>query len=87
MNGKRLTVLLAAIAVCVPVLYIGTYAALVTRDEAFIEPFCPYSETYRLGGDAARLSFAPLNYVDRRIRPVYWYERGLDPWTPEGWGW
>jgi hypothetical protein len=66
---------LAALLLLLPCLYVGSYLALVRRALPTIvntdnEP--EYCDKYAIGGDVARKAYAPLNALDRRLRPAYW---------------
>ena len=64
-----------AIALAAPLLYVGSYLLLV---EASPLDFMtgvgqwPRVPTYRVGGMTAAMFFAPLQYLDERLRPEYW---------------
>jgi hypothetical protein len=67
-NGRRLTLILAALA-ALQSLYIGSHLALVQRTERDVgfsgELRFAY---YRFGGETAKRVFAPLHAIDQRLR-------------------
>jgi len=64
-NRSNTVPMLAAIVLLLPLVYVGIYLALVTPAEVFDPP-------YRCGGRASEIVFAPLEYIDRRVRPDAW---------------
>ena len=63
-------VVIAALLLC-PVLYVGSYFAIVKRYELAWTTDGYWVEC-RIGGRAAETFFAPLHHLDRRIRRSYW---------------
>jgi hypothetical protein len=58
-----------------PVLYVGSYAALVIRVQSDLIRFerdFQWDADYRIGGIVAHTIFAPAHWADRRLRPAYW---------------
>jgi hypothetical protein len=78
MNDQRATVVPLAIVgllLLMPALYVGSYLALVVRAPSMLrntDNKFEYVEGYRLGDDAARAFYRPLNGADRHLRPSYW---------------
>jgi hypothetical protein len=59
-------------------LYVGSYFALVKTS---VSPLVsvngvptPYVPRYRFGGPPVYIIYAPIHWVDRRMRPDYWRE-------------
>jgi hypothetical protein len=61
----------AALMVLLPVLYVGTYLALVKPGLTISYGNRPPSP-YRCGGELAETFFWPLEQIDRRLRPSAW---------------
>jgi hypothetical protein len=77
MNDRRTNAAPIAIAVllAVPLLYVGSYFALVEVSDGAIlntDNEWAWVEKYRVGTIAARVIYKPLNWVDRQLRPSYW---------------
>jgi hypothetical protein len=80
----------APLGVCflllLPWIYIGSYCALVEREEsassirvARPHNFWVYDPEYRTGGSAAEWIFAPIWFLDWRVfRPSYWEYPSID---------
>jgi hypothetical protein len=72
-----MTPLLTALLLLAPVLYLGSYFALVVPGGQPMD-FNPehgyYSRIgyYRVGGKETELLFSPLEKIDRRLRPERW---------------
>jgi hypothetical protein len=67
--------IIAAVLLLLPVLYVGSYLALVTPAGTTVHPNDPklYQVTYyRVGGSWASVGFWPLEQLDRRMRPRSW---------------
>jgi hypothetical protein len=71
------SVLIAVALLCA--LYVGAYLALLDPEPAtgFAGWWGP---RYRVGGNAPTAVFAPLEWLDVRVRPGYWNRR----WHPGG---
>jgi hypothetical protein len=69
-RSNLMPVVITALVLC-PALYVGSYFALVGRNELARDTDA-YWVKYRIGGYAAKSFFAPLHRVDRRIRRDYW---------------
>lgn len=63
--------ILAAILLLLPLLYVGSYFALVKPGEHLGWGSALYAP-YRCGGDVAVRLFWPLEQIDRRVRPGAW---------------
>jgi hypothetical protein len=68
-----------AVLAALPVIYIAAYLALLETSSRL--PVSDRDSTtfvrihsYRAGGDAAEWLFAPLNAIDRRLRPRFWID-------------
>ena len=81
---NRAPLILAIVLLLLPVLYVGSYFALVVPGppwhydmdaKAMIFP-----DHYRLGGEWAKAVFWPLEQIDQRGRPVAW--KGPNQLTP-----
>jgi hypothetical protein len=78
MEEKRPSLMMVAVVLllALPMLYVGSYLALVRPEEPL---FGPPVATYRWGGAGSRLLFAPANAVDRHIRPQRWTRQHSEP--------
>jgi hypothetical protein len=72
---------MAAVLLLLPVLYVGSYFALVVPEgylrEASVQVTEPTPEMfflkhYRFGGKVAARAYWPLEQIDRRLRPGAW---------------
>jgi hypothetical protein len=80
--------IIAAVLLLLPVLYVGSYLALVTpqlRTMTVVHQ-TPYGQMdelrythYRIGEKTPELVFWPLEQIDRRVRPAAW---DWDLWDP-----
>jgi len=88
-NPRSFAPIIAAVLLLLPVLYVGTYLALVspdgygfTADGSYLGNsrkchLVPYStQYYRFGGSYADAFFWPLEQIDRRLRSDAW---GFNP--------
>lgn len=78
MSEKRTinAVLVLAVALLLPLLYLGSYWALINDGihsgytvvgaSIYLEP------TYKVGGDAAEFFYWPAHMLDKRLRPNRW---------------
>jgi len=74
--------ILAAVLLLLPVLYVGSYLALVTPGKVRFTKAVNvgastyqggvFYETYRYGGTWAERVFWPLEQIDRKVRPEAW---------------
>jgi hypothetical protein len=66
--------IIAAFMLLLPVLYVGSYLALVVPD-GFVrnDPFVDPVEHYRIGGQWGSRVFWPLEQIDREMRPGTWF--------------
>jgi len=78
--------IVAIVLLLLPVLYVGSYLALVDPRGFYIPPSGLAVEFthYRFGGDLADVFFWPLEQIDRRLRPVAWRSAWED--APNQWG-
>ena len=62
-----------AVLAALPLLYVGSYLALVQRTEREVgfsgELRFAY---YRVGGETAKRIFSPLHAIDKRLRKRHW---------------
>jgi hypothetical protein len=83
MTSNRAPLLTAIILLLLPVLYVGSYCALVKPWNTGFDPYrFPVDQNevhYRWGGRWAGVAFWPLEQIDRKFRP--------DAWDPEQQGW
>ena len=65
--------IIAAVLLLVPVLYVGSYFALVVPQGIYPvgDPFAP-TMYYRFGNGIAQRLYWPLERIDRRLRPKAW---------------
>ncbi|QDU27630.1 hypothetical protein ETAA8_27180 [Anatilimnocola aggregata] len=81
-NTRSAAPIFAAILLLLPVLYVGSYPALVqpaslhstTTDQLGDPSYC--LAFYRYGGERSRRFFWPLEQIDRKVRPEAW---GIEP--------
>jgi hypothetical protein len=87
---NRAPLIAAVLMLVLPLLYIGSYLALVTppnhslihQSMRVVTSMHPYPlsvdiSPYRYGGRVAEVGFWPLEQIDRRVRPGAWeYEWG-----------
>jgi len=66
--------ILAAILLLLPVLYVGSYLALV-QPAGTIRLWAGTAEHYRYGGSLAASVYWPLEQADRKLRPGAWSAR------------
>jgi hypothetical protein len=74
---KNAAPLFAALLLLLPVLYIGSYFALVTPGELgssyiYQGKYCRVYTSYRCQGWLCVHAFWPLEELDRRLRPAQW---------------
>jgi hypothetical protein len=62
---KHAAPIIAAILLLLPVLYVGSYLAMVV-------PQADVNAPYRIGGTNTAKCFWPLEMIDRRLRPKNW---------------
>jgi hypothetical protein len=72
--------IIAAVILLLPVLYVGSYLALVVRRPMVMVsltfPTQYSADYYRVGGDYADTFFWPLEQIDRRLQPEAWNQEG-----------
>jgi hypothetical protein len=79
---SRAPLIIAVVLLILPVLYVGSYFALVVPRGITIQFDAPIGALnlrivhYRLAGTTASGIFWPLEQIDRKLRPRSWY--GLD---------
>ena len=78
MKESRLPLLLAILVLLLPILYVGSYLALVQQSTADIAspdrspPVAGVIPNYRLGGSYADTFYRPVEQFDRALRPDTW---------------
>jgi hypothetical protein len=76
MESKRssLAPALIAVALFVPIAYVGSYLAMVQPDGVVAQNHRGWYDVYyyRFGGEASETIFWPLESLDRKSRPKYW---------------
>jgi hypothetical protein len=89
MKTSRAPLILAIILLLLPVLYIGSYLALVIPGGEVVVPAAvtlpfphPVTRTYKLGGEWAEAVFWPLEQIDRMIRPSAWERISWESYPP-----
>ncbi|QDU31714.1 hypothetical protein ETAA8_68740 [Anatilimnocola aggregata] len=64
--------MIAALLLLLPVLYVGSYFAMVTPGRVKVQfGFVP-NDSYRAGAEYCEFIFWPLEQIDRRLRPAAW---------------
>jgi hypothetical protein len=82
-HRSRIVVVVIALLVVLPALYIGSYLALVIPSGALRPTGTPgeYAvEYYRAGGALSATIFWPAEQLDRKIRKQRWEENVLRFW-------
>jgi len=85
-NRRSAAPIIAAVLLLLPVLYVGSYLALVRPPGVFAVRVNKgimtgsYFECYRCGGEVTGRVFWPLEQIDRRVRPGAWNSA---PWNYE----
>ncbi|WP_425617886.1 hypothetical protein NA78x_001576 [Anatilimnocola sp. NA78] len=74
---NRAPLIVAIVLLLLPVLYVGSYLALVLKPsmhkrETFLSDLFPGHFRYRFGGRIATKVFWPLEQIDRKVRPEAW---------------
>lgn len=75
---KHAAPILAAVLLLLPVLYVGSYLALVDPRGVIIpDPSDPYNyngwiKNYRVGNSLCKQIYWPLEQIDRKLRPGSW---------------
>lgn len=74
---KHAVPIIAAILLLLPLLYVGSYFALLRPPQILLVPAHPETQIhhyaqYRLGGKVAEQFFWPLEQIDRKVRPESW---------------
>jgi len=68
-----------------PLIYVAGYAALlapmvVVHESSGGLAFVERHVGYRMEGQAVSMMFAPIHWMDRKVRPGYWAGEDLEPW-------
>ena len=72
MTQSRAPLIVAIVLLLLPVVYVGSYLALVKPyTGAYLDGF-PLAPSYRWGGYLAARFFWPLEQIDRKLRPHTW---------------
>jgi hypothetical protein len=81
-RGTYLIAFVLATLVGLPLLYVGSYFALVRRDSSSVISFAMPDGSmgylvvpapkYAIGGELAETVFGPLHFLDRKLRPGRW---------------
>lgn len=68
---SRVRVAVAGVLALLGLAYVGSYLVLLSPMPS---PWLgePNDAAYRAGGRTAETAFAPLEWLDRRVRPGYW---------------
>jgi hypothetical protein len=85
---NRAPLFAAILLLVLPVLYVGSYFALLSPGPMFLEPtkgnFLVRAVKFRFGGEVSKAIFRPMIDMDMRWRPTFWCqlsERGRQ-WDP-----
>jgi hypothetical protein len=82
-HRSRLAIVVVAILLALPLVYVGSYLALVQPSGSFRPTGAPgeYAmDYYRAGGQFSATIFWPLEQVDRKVRKKRWEENVLRFW-------
>jgi hypothetical protein len=81
-RGSNLIVFILAALVALPLVYVGSYAALVERDDSSVisvsmpngarSNLVVPAPKYAVGGEGAAVIFEPVHFLDCKIRPWHW---------------
>jgi hypothetical protein len=75
--------IIAAVLLLLPVLYVGSYLAVVVPSPFPVKSkYFPPEYSYRCGGEWAYRIFWPLEQIDRRVRPGAWDALVVPPLSP-----
>jgi len=74
MNRESCAQLIVGLALLLPVLYVGSYFALVLPAPVVTGTFTPSIDHYRFGGRISKATYWPLETLDRGLRPETWKE-------------
>lgn len=77
--ANRAPLVAAILLLVLPLLYVGSYLALVDRrplNHFLVEPSSPAYRCshYPIGGKYANVLYRPLEYLDRELQPEAWGE-------------
>ena len=83
---NRTPLFLAIVLLLLPVLYVGSYLALMDH-----QPLAPFTRiraaNFRIGGEAAHYFYLPLIWIDSKVRPDFWWnEHEWQTWKQSGAG-
>jgi hypothetical protein len=69
---KHAAPIIAAILLLLPVLYVGSYLALVTPCRTFVHGKWTVTFNYRIFSWRLPVLYYPLEQIDRKVRPEAW---------------
>jgi hypothetical protein len=70
---SSLAPLSVAVLLALPLLYVGSYFALMQRQGyTRLDGRCQRGCVYRVPGKVPKTIYAPANWTDRHVRPAYW---------------
>ncbi len=77
MKDARAPLLVAVVLLVLPLLYVGSYLALVQQAAVIVTlpgspPLTAHVSEYRFGGRYATAFYRPLEKLDRKLRPGTW---------------
>jgi hypothetical protein len=84
-SQSHAALIVAIVLLLLPVLYLGSYFALVVPRSVLVPITGPIGESgflvrhYRYGGDWAERAFWPLEQIDRKVRPRAWEREDYGP--------
>jgi hypothetical protein len=73
--NNRAPLIVAIVLLVLPVLYVGSYLALVVPGPDWLKIDGidgPHRHPYRIGESWSSTVFWPLEQIDRKLRPVVW---------------
>ncbi|WP_425617882.1 hypothetical protein NA78x_001572 [Anatilimnocola sp. NA78] len=75
MPANRAPLIVAVVLLLLPVLYVGSYLALVVPQGMPVDLGNDFRmDYYRLAPEYSSIFFAPLEWVDKMIRPEAWWK-------------
>ena len=91
---NRAPLIFAIVLLLLPVLYVGSYLALVTPDLRAVEDTSAAPKNrwrivfthYRFGRPWSERIYWPLEQIDRKVRPKVWELPSLDDFVPRNGG-
>ncbi|WP_425617246.1 hypothetical protein NA78x_000919 [Anatilimnocola sp. NA78] len=78
----RAPLIIAIVLLLLPVLYVGTYLAMVKPRSGGDILLNMIKSDYRSGGDWESTVFWPLEQIDRRLRPETWRPQSYEYYGP-----